>query len=56
MEPFNMNEEKLLGHIDANYNFVFKKERKEIDSWLATMDESTMEKSIGEAAEAHKVS
>jgi hypothetical protein len=37
-------------------NFVFKKERGEIDAWLANMDESTMEQSIGEAADALRVS
>ena len=46
-----MNDE----HFDENMNFVFKKERGEIDAWLATMDEATMEKSIGEAADALKV-
>jgi len=31
-------------------NFVFKKEHGEVDAWLASMDEASMEKSIGEAA------
>lgn len=55
MEPFNLKDERDRGHFDENMNFVFKKERGEIDAWLATMDEATMEKSIGEAAEAMKV-
>ena len=36
-------------------NFVFKKEKGEIDAWVAEMDEVAMEKAIGEAAIAMKV-
>jgi hypothetical protein len=36
-------------------NFIFKKESVEVDSWLANMDEAEMERSIGEAALALKV-
>jgi hypothetical protein len=35
-------------------NYVFKKERGEIDAWVAEMDEVSMEKAIGEAAIAMK--
>jgi hypothetical protein len=37
-------------------NYVWKKEHAEVDTWLANMDEATMEKSIGEAAIAKRVS
>jgi hypothetical protein len=37
-------------------NFVFQKEKGEIDAWLADMDEAAMEQGIGEAAKALKVS
>ena len=36
-------------------NYVFKKEKGEIDAWVAGMDEFSMEKAIGEAALAMKV-
>lgn len=36
-------------------NYVFKKEKGEIDAWVAEMDEVSMEKAIGEAAYAMKV-
>ena len=55
MEPFNLQDERDRGHFDENLNFVFKKDKGEIDAWLATMDEATMEKSIGEAADAMRV-
>ena len=55
LEPFNLKGERDIGNFDENENFVFKKERGEVDIWLASMDEATMEKSIGEAAEAKKV-
>ena len=55
MEPFNLREEREVGHFDENMNFVFKKERGEVDAWLATMDEATIEKGIGEASVAIKV-
>lgn len=49
MEPFNLRGEREEGHFDENMNFVFKKEHGEVDAWLASMDEASMEKSIGEA-------
>jgi hypothetical protein len=36
-------------------NFVFQREKGEVDAWLANMDEAAMEQSIGEAAKALKV-
>ena len=36
-------------------NFVFTKERGEVDAWLADLDEAAMEKGIGEASKAFKV-
>eukprot|EP01041_Mallomonas_annulata_P000475 gene475-886_t len=54
IEPFNLRNEREAGHFDTNMNFVWKKERVEPDAWLADMDEATMEKSIGEAADAMK--
>ena len=36
-------------------NFVFQKEKGEIDAWLADMDEAAMEQGIGEAAKALRV-
>jgi hypothetical protein len=51
-----LREERDTGHFDSNMNFVWRKEKGEIDSWLANMDEATMEKSIGEAADARRVS
>jgi hypothetical protein len=52
IEPFNLRDERDSGHFDENMNFVFQKEKGEIDAWLADMDEATMERSIGEAAKA----
>ena len=52
IEHFNMKNEREGGHIDENMNYVFKKERGEVDAWVAGMDETSMEKSIGEAAMA----
>lgn len=52
IEPFNMRNERDGGAIDDQMNYVFAKEKGEIDSWLAGMDEAAMEKGIGEAAEA----
>lgn len=50
LEPFNLRGDREEGHFDENMNFVFKKEHSEVDAWLASMDEASMEKSIGEAA------
>jgi hypothetical protein len=55
MEPFNMREERQQGNIDENFNFVFKKDKGEMDAWLADLDEASMEKGIGEAAAAFRV-
>ncbi|CAE7720090.1 Cd2bp2, partial [Symbiodinium microadriaticum] len=54
MEPFNLRDEREGGHFDENMNYVWQKDHGEVDSWLADMDEATMEKSIGEAAAALK--
>jgi hypothetical protein len=50
-----LKNEREGGHFDDNMNYVWRKERGEIDAWLADMDEASMEKSIGEAAKALKV-
>ena len=55
IEPFNLKSDRDAGYFDENMNFVFRKEKGEIDNWLANMDESEMEKAIGEAALAVKV-
>lgn len=55
LEPFNLRDEREGGHFDENMNYVWQKDTGEIDTWLADMDEATMEKSIGEAAAAWKV-
>ena len=55
IEPFNLRDERDAGHFDENMNFVFKKDKGEIDAWLADMDEAAMEQSIGEAAKALKL-
>jgi hypothetical protein len=55
LEPFNLRDEREGGHFDENMNYVWQKDAGEIDTWLADMDEATMEKSIGEAAAALKV-
>ena len=55
IEPFNLRDERDSGHFDENMNFVFKKDKGEIDAWLADMDEAAMEQSIGEAAKALKL-
>ena len=54
-EPFNLKNERETGHFDENLNYVFKKEKGEIDAWVAQMDEVSMERAIGEAAFAMKV-
>eukprot|EP01035_Chromulina_nebulosa_P024804 gene24805-32300_t len=53
-EPFNLKNERETGHFDENLNYVFKKEKGEIDAWVAQMDEVSMERAIGEAAFAMK--
>ena len=56
MEPFNLNSDRQYGHFDENMNFIFKKEQQEVDNWLSGMTEEQMERAIGEAAQAAKVS
>lgn len=55
MEPFNLKSDREAGYFDENMNFVFRKNKGEIDNWLANMNETEMEKAIGEAANAVKV-
>lgn len=55
MEPFNLKKDREIGYFDENMNFIFRKETGEVDNWLANLDESEMEKAIGEAAAAVKV-
>ena len=55
LEPFNLRDERDSGHFDENMNFVFQKEKGEVDAWLADMDEAAMEQGIGEAAKALRV-
>jgi hypothetical protein len=52
IEPFNMKNEREMGHIDGNMNFTFEKDEGETDSWLAGLDEATEEQAIGDAARA----
>jgi CD2 antigen cytoplasmic tail-binding protein 2 len=54
IEAFNLQDEREDGYFDANGNYVFRKDQEEEDAWIATMNESEMEKNIGEAAEAKK--
>lgn len=54
IEPFNLRNERETGFFDENMNYVFKKEKGEVDAWLADLDEATIEASIGEAAAAEK--
>lgn len=49
-----MKEERETGFIDEDMNYVFKKEKGEVDAWVADLDEAAMEKAIGEAALAEK--
>ena len=56
IEPFNLKDEREGGHFDENMNYVWKKEQEEPDAWVADLDEAAMEKAIGEAASALKVS
>ena len=55
LEPFNLRNERDGGHFDENMNYVFQREKGELDAWLANLDEASMEKYIGEAANAKKV-
>lgn len=55
MEPFNLKGDRELGHFEGD-TFVFKKQVMEADSWLAGLDESSMEQAIGEAAYAVEAS
>lgn len=55
IEPFNLKDEREGGHFDENQNYVFKKERGEVDAWVAEMDEVAMERAIGEAQMAMKI-
>lgn len=54
LEAFNLRDERDGGHFDENMNYVFKKEKGEVDAWVAEMDEVAMEQAIGEAAKAVK--
>ena len=54
IEPFNLKNERESGYFDENMNYVFKKEKGEVDAWLADLDEATVEAAIGEAAAAEK--
>lgn len=54
MEPFNLKEERETGFYDEGGNYVFKKERQEMDAWVADLDEAAMEKAIGETARAQE--
>ena len=54
LEPFNLREERQRGQFDDQLNFTFEKERTEVDAWVADLDESAMEKAIGEAELALK--
>eukprot|EP01032_Pedospumella_encystans_P016088 gene16088-18370_t len=54
IEAFNLADEREGGHFDENMNYVFKKEKGEVDAWVAEMDEVAMEQAIGEAAKAVK--
>jgi hypothetical protein len=49
-----LRDERDGGHFDENMNYVFKKEKGEVDAWVAEMDEVAMEQAIGEAARAVK--
>ena len=57
-EPFNMkNEREGAGFIDENLNFVFSKDKADVDAWVADMsgaDSGSLEQAIGEAAFAKK--
>lgn len=54
IEAFNLADEREGGHFDENMNYVFKKEKGEVDAWVAEMDEVAMEQAIGEAQRAVK--
>lgn len=54
LEAFNLHNERDGGAFDENMNYVFQKEKGEMDAWVAEMDETAMEQAIGEAARAVK--
>jgi CD2 antigen cytoplasmic tail-binding protein 2 len=54
IEAFNLRNERDGGTFDDNMNYTFKKERGEVDAWVAEMDEVAMEQAIGEAQRAVK--
>lgn len=56
IEPFNMKSDRDGGgFVDENMNFVFTKDKVDVDAWVAGMnDEESMEQVIGEAAIAKK--
>ena len=54
IEPFNLRNERDGGYFDENMNYVFKKEKGEVDAWISGLDEETIEAAIGEAALAEK--
>lgn len=54
IEPFNLRNERDGGHFDKNMNYVFSRDKGEVDTWVADMDEASMEIAIGEAAQAMK--
>lgn len=47
-----MKDERESGFIDSDMNFVFKKERQEVDAWVASLNDSSTERVITEAAKA----
>jgi len=42
MEPFNLKEERENGYYDDGGNYVSRDEHKEVDAWVADLDEATM--------------
>ncbi len=42
--PFNLKEDREGGRFDDNMNYVWAKEHREVDTWLADLDEATMER------------
>lgn len=52
--PFNMKDERESGFIDDDMNFVFKKEKQEVDAWVATLNDTNTEKVINDAALAER--
>lgn len=49
-----MKEEREGGFIDDNMNFVFKKEKEEVDAWVADLKENEMQSAITASAIAEK--